>query len=133
MKCQLRWGNEAKTIILMELQAGWEWLDIYTAADGYLAMMNAVPHRVSLIIYSTEQPIRVPPNALANMRLLMAFTHPREDKMVIVGDVPVIRPILQTIKHVFGLRRVVENVEFADTLDEAYARLQKREVAKNKS
>jgi hypothetical protein len=131
MKCQLCWGNEAKTIILMELQAGWEWLDIYTMTDKYLAMMNAVSHRVSLIIYSTEQPIRLPPNALANMRYLMAFTHPREDKMILVGDVPVIRPLLQTIKHIFGLRRVVENFEFVDTLEDAYARLEKHAVANN--
>lgn len=132
MKCHLSWGNDANTIILMELQSGWEWLDIYAATDEYLAMMNSVTHRVNLIIYTTEQPIRVPPNALANMRYLMAFTHPREDKTIVVGTVPVLRPVLEVIKHIFGLRRVVENFEFADTLEEAYARLQKYEMAKRR-
>jgi hypothetical protein len=64
-----------------------------------------------------------------NLRDRLSFTRPREDKTIVVGDVPVIRPIFQTIKQVFGLRRIVENLEFADTLEEAYGRLQAQDVA----
>jgi hypothetical protein len=123
VRIHLNWGNIEKNIILIQLDKGWDWLDFHKVLDDYLMFMNSVDHQVHLIIYSSEEIIRIPPNALNNLPTLMRMTHPREGKTVLVGQMPFFRPILELMGKTIGLRYLVENYTYADTVDEAYALL----------
>lgn len=80
--------------------------------------MEAVDHRVNLIFNVVDN--RIPRNAMKNLYLLMQMTHPREDKTVVVGHVPLVRPVLMVAGEIPGLRRYMQHYMIAATLSEAY-------------
>jgi hypothetical protein len=123
MRIHLNWGNAEKTILLIQLDKGWDWVDFHGVVDDYLMLMNSVDHRVNLIIFSTEEIIRLPQNALGNLPTLLRMTHPREDKTVIVGNLPFFRPLMELLGKTVGLRFLVENYMYSNTVEEAYALL----------
>lgn len=121
MKVQIFWGNVEKTIIQIDMNVGWQWDDLYATFTPYLEMMNSVDHRVSLIFNVKEENIRE--NALSNLSRLIRMTHPREDKTVIVGHIPLITPFLDILSKVYGLKALLQNYRTAKTLEEAYTML----------
>jgi hypothetical protein len=125
MRIHLNWGNIEKTIILIQLDKGWDWVDFHGVVDDYLMLMNSVDHRVNLIIFSREEFIRLPKNALGNLPTLLRMTHPREDKTVIVGNLPFLRPLMEMMGKTVGLRFLVENYSYTNTVEEAYDLLAK--------
>lgn len=118
MNSEIFWGNPEKTIIQINLNEGWDWLDLHHIAPTYLKMMESVDHRVHLIFNVVY--IHIPRNTMKNLHLLMRMTHPREDKTVVVGHIPLVRPVLMVAGEIPGLHHYMQHYMFAETLSEAY-------------
>lgn len=121
MKCHLRWGDDEKSILVIELQPGWDWRDFYALHPEYTAMLDSVEHEVHLIYLPQEGAAVLPPNSIYHMRrLMMTMTHPREGYSMIVAQMPVLQSVLRIMKNMYGVRRLVEKTFIVATLDEAY-------------
>lgn len=127
-RCIVRWGNDEKTIILIELFDNWNWLDLEIAAEDYLALMNTVKHSVHLIFHPVDNKFRIPANALGRIPKLMELTHPRENQTVIVGYALVLKNVLGIIKRVYSFNELVDKYHFANTLEAAYALLEQYDM-----
>ncbi|MEZ4672145.1 MAG: hypothetical protein R3E39_29920 [Anaerolineae bacterium] len=126
--CSVCWGNDTKTIILIELHGNWNWHHIESVTEDYLKLMNSVEHRVHLIFHPVDNKFRLPTNALSRIPSLIEMTHPREDQTVLVAHSPLIKGILNIVGRVHGLQEAIAKYHFAKTLAEAYDILEKYDM-----
>ncbi len=122
MKFQLRWGNDEKTIIVIDMQSGWDWQDFYAIHPAYKVMLDSVEHEVHLIYLPQAGAVALPPNAIYHMRQLMqTTTHVREGLNILVGHLPVLASILKIMKNMYGVRHLVDKYHLVPDLETAYA------------
>lgn len=128
MASTMRWDNPEKTILLFELDDQWTWQELYNLSDEFHALMDSVPHVVDLIFQLPPGSSRVPPGIVAGLPRLIARSHPREGKNIVVGQVPIARSILDLVRRVYGLRQIAEQFHVVDTLEQAYQLIGQREA-----
>ena len=77
MPVRTHWDNEAKTALRYDLEGEWTWDEFHTAAEEGKTMRREVAHTVD-IIANLDNSVRIPPNALSQMK---QFTYAdRENK-----------------------------------------------------
>jgi hypothetical protein len=133
MGYDVRWGNEEKTIMLCELTGEWIWNDFYELWKTQVVMLDTVDHQVHSIIFGPDEAIRVPPGALSHFRRLTSMSHPNEDRVVIVNIPAVAKALLDMLKKIYGVRGLVEQFIFVDSLEEAYVALDEYEKNREQS
>jgi len=77
MPVSTQWDNEEKTALRYDLEGEWTWDEFHTIAEDGKTMRREVTHTVD-IIANLDNSIRIPPNALSQMK---QFTYAeRENK-----------------------------------------------------
>jgi hypothetical protein len=134
MGIHLRWGNERKSVLLLEFERHWLWEDLHTLAPEYLAMMESVPHCVHLIFEAIEGHTQVPGLALWHMPQLFKITHPREGLNLIVGTgvyTLVARRLIEATASL-GWQGIIQRFTFIETRDAALSLIAQHEMAHHK-
>jgi hypothetical protein len=67
MPVQVRWYDEAQTIVLYEIQGNWTWDELYPEYTRAIQMEKSVPHRVDVLI-DMRRSGRLPLNVLTHMK-----------------------------------------------------------------
>lgn len=129
----LYWGNEDKTIILMEIDGPWEWDELHDKMEKVKELTNTADHEVSGIL-DVSQGMYIPGGTVFNkagldnaMKLLRTLNGATAGAMVIVGANRTIRNIFDAFVKLD--RSAVSTVHFADSIDDAYDFLEDRQTA----
>jgi hypothetical protein len=120
MKIEVRWDNEAKTIILLTFQPGWAWPDLHRAVEVADQLIVSVPHRVHLII-DIRQAGGLPRDFMTAAGDLFAQgeARPNEGKKIVVGAGRLMRAAYGGFLKVYGSRLNGRAFLFAESLPEA--------------
>jgi hypothetical protein len=116
------WDDQDQTIIRMEFTGAWTWSEAHTAGDDMIAMMDTVKHTVHVIIDLTNSS-RIPPLAFKEVRTLLSKRSPYAGGTVFVGANFMTASLWKTIAQTYGWLVSSNPYSFADTLEEARARI----------
>ena len=120
MGVQVSWGNDDKTIVHYHFDNNWTWDEFFPAKAQAYAMIEAVNHKVGVILETQHDGV-IPPNLLINGRNALRNKHPNATIIVIVVTRPFIRTMIGTVRAFSPLSQV--HLELAFTLDEARQRV----------
>jgi hypothetical protein len=67
MPVQVRWYDDAQTIVLYEIEGNWTWDELYPEYRRAIQMEKSVPHRVDVLI-DVRRSGRLPLNVLTHMK-----------------------------------------------------------------
>lgn len=132
MPVEAHWDNDAHTVIRYEVYGHWTVEEFWVAYEQGRAMINSVEHRVDFIQIAMDELATgyVPSNYLSTLSSMYRNAHPRAGRTI---GVPIPRGRSSQV-WVRILTNVVpqirQRVDFADTLEEARAKL--AEPAKSK-
>ncbi|MBN1965644.1 MAG: hypothetical protein JW910_13420 [Anaerolineae bacterium] len=115
MAVDVRWADDARTIILIRVQNPWTWLDLLNAAHDAHGMIDAAGHPVA-VIYDYSDTATVPGDPILQLPKLAQARHPQE---TITVAVDVDTSLGQAAVSVYS--NVYHRVHFASTLADAYA------------
>jgi len=111
------WGNESKTILVMDFVNPWTTQDLIAAMKQAAMMMNSVDHEASTVVdLSHEHPS--PSDILAHFSEIAHHRHPRTDTTVIVSPAFALSKMLTNV-----FSRIYGGIRIVDTLEEAYTLL----------
>lgn len=116
------WDDQDQTIIRMEFAGAWTWSEAHTAVERMTGMMETVKHTVHVIIDLTSGS-HIPPFAFKEVRALLGKRSPYAGVTVFVGANFVTASLWKTIAQTYGWLVSTNPYSFADTLEEARARI----------
>jgi hypothetical protein len=118
MNIQVLWDDEAKQIVRQTFPQRWTWDDFFAARERSFQLIDAVSHKVAVII-DLPPDMALPPNVLTHIRSALRTKHANTQVIVFIMATPVLRTMMTAIKSVAYLAPV--HLEHAPTLDEARA------------
>ncbi len=125
MSFVVEWDNDEHTVIRTVYGDSFAWQDAFAAQHEVNKMMDTTASEVCSIL-DLSQVKRLPPDAIRNIRNLIAQAHPRTDYTILVGMNPFVRTMENTVGKVF--RAVVGQKQsrsiFAKDLEDARNQLQ---------
>ncbi len=124
MSVQYGWFDEAHTIILYDLEAGWQWAELENAITNVDRMIREVDYPVYTIV-DTSQVNRIPPDILSSIHWGTFNAAPNWCFGVFVGANAFLRALLNTFSRLYP--RFRERYVTADSLEEAVALIIERQ------
>jgi hypothetical protein len=118
MSIIIAWDDETKTVIRYSFDRCWTWAEFFEARDMAHIEMNAVQHKVGVIMDAPPDTI-LPPNVLANVRSALQTKHPNTCMIVFLIHSPYLRAMFNTA--VTLARRSTASFHMTSSLDEARA------------
>jgi hypothetical protein len=128
MKIQSVWDNDGKTIIRHIFQKGWGWDDFHQALDQAATMMGTVEHRVDVLLDFRDASM-IPSGAITQVK--KAYTNPKHANMgttVVIGANAFMQAIVSVGTRLSPNALQNWDVQFANSLDEAYENLKKQQL-----
>lgn len=127
MKIQPVWDNEEKTIIRHIFERGWGWTDFHQALDEASKMMDTVDHRVDVIL-DFRAASMIPSGAITQVK--KAYTNPKHPNIgttVVIGASAFMQAIVSVGTRLSPNALQDWDVQFANSLSEAYENLKKKQ------
>ena len=127
MKIESVWDNEDKTIIRHIFERGWGWTDFHQALDHASSMMDTVDHRVDVIL-DFRGASMIPSGAITQVK--KAYTNPKHPNIgttVVIGASAFMQAIVSVGTRLSPNALQDWDVQFANSLDEAYENLKKKQ------
>lgn len=121
---QAFWDDNTKTTIRIELDAKWNWDDVYVKSAEIHAMMDEVKHPVNFIIYPAAETIALPPSSLQHLRELPKLWHSNMGVTVIVANNTVIDIVMGLLQQIY--QQCFRTIINTHTLEDARAIISKR-------
>lgn len=120
MQIEVRWDNEAKTVIYLKFQRGWSWPELRRAVETADQLIISVPHTVHLMIDIREAG-GLPRDFMSAAGELFeqGSARPNEGKKIVIGAGALIRTAYKGFLAVYGRQMQGRPFTFAATLDEA--------------
>jgi hypothetical protein len=115
---KVSWANTNKTIIIWDFAIGWDWEDFFTAKAEVDTMIESVMGTVDSI-FLVPSDMRIPPNAIANIRKIVVTRHHRHDKVVVVGSRGLLARLMSISRQL--LPSTTPRLHYVNTIKEAYA------------
>ncbi len=118
MSLTVCWDNAAKTIIRYNFGVTWTWQEFHNAVLQANELMNAVPHRVDILM-NVEITRGLPPGNPANMfKWAFDTLAPNGGIVVVAGATPLIRMMLEAFSAIY--KREGEQLRITDSLHQAH-------------
>ena len=117
MNIVVEWGNESKTILLMDFVQPWTSQDLIAAMEQAMTMMDSIDHEASTIVDMSRK-LPMPPDLLTHFPKVAQYRHPRTKTNVIVAEGS---SFAKTLTNVFS--QLYVKLRVADTREEAYTLL----------
>lgn len=127
MRVNVEWQNTEKTLIHIQLLAGWTWDNMRTALKQVDDMIVSVAHPVHLMI-DLRQGGRVPSDflAVAGDLLNQGQARPNEGEKVIVGANFLIKTAYRGFQSLYKTKLENRPIHFADSVEEAQQLIQQK-------
>ncbi|MEO0563184.1 MAG: hypothetical protein AAF125_13840 [Chloroflexota bacterium] len=124
-------------IYLLRIQREWTWDEAFEHVNRTNAALEAASQEQEVyVIFQFEPGVSYIPrgsNALPNLRRLILNDPADEILCVFVGEVAVLKKLLNTILRVYNLFSLTTHYRFARTLDEAVALIESKRVERSSS
>ena len=116
------WLNELKDVIVIEFEGQWTWDDYQvTREEDLYPRLNTIDHPIPHI-YDISKTDFLPPDTLSRMREVAGSSHDNfSGELYVVGGGTLLRAVVNTASELFLRRFKNMTVQFADSLDDAYA------------
>jgi hypothetical protein len=118
LSVQVRWEDEAETILLLEFSGPWTTEDYLKAAEEARQLILAKSHQVCMIS-SFEQNQMLPQGFLIKVYKFQRHTPPNQSLNVVVGNSPFVRSVFSVLQKVTA--RTGGRIRLVNTLEEARA------------
>ena len=115
-RVEVRWGNEAHSIMIWDFEKGWTWNDLNNARRTFDQLMDTVPHTVH-IIFNMNRTILPIGDAMHNLKTMNEQYPPNMGLLIVVNPSSFAFKITNIVKRVF---RIWNGMTFVSTLAEAY-------------
>jgi hypothetical protein len=122
------WDTDEKQVIRYIAEGNWTWTDMQNAVNTSNAMLDEIG-RVTNFIYDMRASAGVPSGALANLRRFIGKEHRLSGEQVVVGAKRSGLTLLAQglLDMIYKVYKPKWKLQFADTLEEARAMLEKVE------
>ncbi len=131
MGIEVRWDNEAKTIIRYIYDGRWTWEELDGARDAAAKLEESVSDRINVIV--DVQNSKLLPNGTISRARQVATTapasHPKEGITVIVGAGAFVRSIYDVMHKVYPEIIQRRGLFLAKSLDEAHSIIERETQA----
>ena len=118
-KITTQWHNPEKTVILVVLERGWTWGDMYQTANEIYMLLDSVEHSVCTIIdFSSAK--QIPPRAITHIKNLNKNAHPNQTKLAFVGLNSLASALMNTFVQLYGAIAEGADVKLVPSIDSAY-------------
>jgi hypothetical protein len=133
MGISLYWGDDARTILLMEIDGPWTWDELQAKMAKVKQLTAEAPHDISGIV-DVSKGMFIPGGTVFNRegldnawKLVRLLQGTSAGAMVIVGANGAVRSIFDAFTKLD--KNAISTVHFAKTVDEAYAILERQELS----
>lgn len=129
MAIEIRWDNDAQTVIWCEFGREWTWDDMDATMLRVKGITDSAEREIAAII-DVRRGVNLPggslftPAALNQAKKLLKLGEGGSGPVVVVGASPLIKSIYNTVRTLD--KNGLSNVTFAESLDEARSLLQAR-------
>jgi hypothetical protein len=120
MSITVTWDNSAHTTVRWDFVDHWEWEEFLLARQQSIALIQSVPHRVSVILEVSRSP-SLPPGILGKFITYRRSDPTNMDQVVLVGMSRSVRTAVEMFNRIFPAAG--GQVAFADTMQHARALL----------
>lgn len=128
MNIDVKWDNEAKTIIRYVYKNGWNWDDYFAAIKAAADLEDTVDHKVDVIMDFHDANM-IPQGAVTQVQRAFAYPrHPNIGLTVFVGANAFIRAIEGIGRKLAPSAAKKWDLAFAATLEEAYHIIESRRI-----
>lgn len=112
------WDNPDKNIIRYILVSPWEWEQFHQVLDDTRSEIRTFPHRVDVIVDMRESH-KLPPDSMANLRLVATRRPPNAGIIVVVGANGLVLNLYKAFQKVYAVMDRRLSIHFAATLEQA--------------
>jgi len=120
MSINAQWGNNEKTIIIVQFLNDWSWSEIIPVRESIVDMVESVPHIVDYIADFRETD-RIPTGGLAVGRSIYNNRIRNEGACTVVGVSPILRMLYRTFITAYPIMK--NELLFVPTMNLAYQTL----------
>ena len=117
MNVDIRWYNDAKNVLYIEVGDGWVWEDIDTLNRHTERICAAVPHPIGYLVHAPHTRELPPGLSVTRLKAALHF-RPQEKFAIIVGTSLYVQMMISSITGLLGFEQR-QRVHFASTLEEA--------------
>lgn len=117
MTTLIRWYDEAKRVLYLEIGPGWGWEDIYALCQRAGQLRETAQHPIGYLVYAPHTNEFPPGLSVTRMKRLLELG-PGERFMIVVGTSLFVQMMIASIMSLMGFEQR-QRVHFASTLDEA--------------
>lgn len=119
MSITVSWHDPQRQVILVKLDAGWDWQDMRQSILDTEDLLDSVNYPV-FTLYECSEARHIPPHALANIRTLNRSAHENQSKVAVVGLGLAGQSILNIFIKVYGSLYQGSNTRLVQTINDAY-------------
>ncbi|MEL6526529.1 MAG: hypothetical protein AAFQ07_12560 [Chloroflexota bacterium] len=122
---QLRWLDEEKTILQLDIHPGWTWDDGQKVLEQINPQIGLVEHDVYMVYnFSYKAQILSRNLSLSNLKSYLEKDMPNERQIYIIGADSILATLIRTLAGLYSY--ITENagkVRFMDSVEDAYAHI----------
>jgi hypothetical protein len=122
MPVDIRWENEAQTVICVSYSRPWTWTEYHHALDTMDKWMRRSDKRVHLIIDVRDAGLP-PSGAMPHFRRAAQMQHVNRGQFLVVGNSALIRTFVNMSKQVYGRLFTTPDFTFVTSMEEANEKL----------
>ena len=106
-------------MILVKMENGWTWGDMYLGATEIEALLDSVTQDVCTIMDFSESPL-VPPHALTHLKNINRQSRANQIKLAIVGLNIVGKSVINIFIRLYGSLAQGTDIKLVSTTEDAY-------------
>lgn len=121
MPWEVRWYDDAETIVLLRARPPWDWAEFDAAMDAMVALVRSKPHPVHAIYDLDAHYSKLSPSGIVqSAQRAYRNAPPNSGVGVLVGANTVVRTLLSTVSKMLDK---ADHIRYADSLAAAEALL----------
>jgi hypothetical protein len=119
MQIQVKWADDAHTIVHLTFERGWTWDNLKAAIHQADALIDSVPHTVHLMIDIRNGGIPSDFLSAAGDIFAQGEARANEGKRIVIGAGILIKAAYRTLQTVYGAKLADRPFHFAGSVNEA--------------
>lgn len=119
MSITVSWHDPQRQVILVKLDAVWDWQDMRQSIADTEVLLDSVNYPV-FTLYECSEAKHIPPHALSNIRSMNRTAHQNQSKVAVVGLSLTGQSILNIFIKIYGSLYQGNNTRLVQTISDAY-------------
>lgn len=123
MTIEILWDDDDRRVLRYDIHSKWTWNEAQKAMKVIFQVMDESSHDVICAIPHFIGEMKMPSGGRKRFDSMTARNHPKAGLTVIVGATPRIKSVISAARGMYSLTGRSVDFEYADTLDEARAKI----------